>query len=82
MFDLSGTWKKERTAADDNITLAKRDSTGYQNLINESAGKYLVDYNDSAWEEKQIPSVENKMNEYPNAPEFLKTEFGIEDNFY
>ncbi|MBK7107258.1 MAG: T9SS type A sorting domain-containing protein [Ignavibacteriae bacterium] len=72
MFDLSGTWKKERTAADDNITLAKRDSTGYQNLINESAGKYLVDYNDSAWEEKQIPSVENKMNEYPNAPEFFK----------
>ncbi|MBK8947048.1 MAG: T9SS type A sorting domain-containing protein [Ignavibacteriae bacterium] len=72
MLDLSGTWKKERTSADDNITLAKRDSAGYQNLINESAGRYLAEYNDSTWEEKQIPSVENKMNEYPNAPEFFK----------
>ncbi|MFZ1288944.1 MAG: glycoside hydrolase family 2 TIM barrel-domain containing protein [Melioribacteraceae bacterium] len=72
MIDLSGIWKKERTTADDNITLAKRDSLGYQNLINESAGRYLAEYSDTSWEEKQIPSVENKMNEYPNAPEFFK----------
>ena len=72
MLDLSGTWKKERTAANDNITLADRDSAGYANLITEANGRNNYDYDDSAWEEKQIPSVENKMNEYPNAPEFFK----------
>lgn len=81
MLDLSGTWKKERTAANDNITLADRDSAGYANLITEANGRNNSVYDDSAWEEKQIPSVENKMNEYPNVPESFKDGVGTEEIF-
>ena len=72
IIDLKGTWTKQRFSADDNITLAKRDSAGYQNLITESQNRHLVDYDDSGWETKQIPGVENQMNSYPTVPEYYE----------
>lgn len=39
MINLAGQWKKQRFSANDNITLAKRNSIGYQNLLNETEGK-------------------------------------------
>jgi beta-galactosidase len=71
IIDLAGTWKKYRTVADDNISLSKRDSLGYLDLITEAEGKYLADFDDSSWEEKELPAVENEMYEYPTVPEFF-----------
>lgn len=75
IINLGGNWKKERFKANDNITLAKRDATGYQNLINEAANRHLPDYDDSQWQDKLIPSVENQMNPFPQVPEYYPRKF-------
>ncbi len=72
IINLAGQWKKQRVNANDNITLSKRDSAGYQNLINEAQGRYAANYDDSGWENKMIPSVENQMNIYPTVPEYYQ----------
>ncbi len=72
IINLQGEWKKQRFNADDNITLAKRDAAGYQNLINEAAERYLPSYDDSGWETKILPAVENEMHTYPTVPEYYE----------
>jgi len=72
IIDLKGTWLKQRFNADDNITLAKRDAEGYQNLITEAQDRQLANYDDNGWEAKQIHGVENKMNSYPTVPEYYE----------
>lgn len=71
-INLQGEWKKQRFAAADNITLAKRDQTGTNNLLTEAANRHLKDYDDSAWELKILPAVENTMYEYPKVPEYYE----------
>ncbi len=70
IFDLGGEWKKERVTVNSNITLAKRDSLGYKNLIDESNERYLPDFVDTNWDTKLLPSVENTMYNFPKVPEF------------
>jgi len=72
IIDLKGTWRKQRFTADDNITLARRDSSGYQSLTIEAQDRQLSSYDDSEWETKQIPGVENQMNPYPTVPEYYE----------
>ncbi|MGE5804512.1 MAG: glycoside hydrolase family 2 protein, partial [Ignavibacteria bacterium] len=72
IIDLKGDWKKQRFNADDNITLSKRDDAGFQNLLTEAQDRYLSSYDDSGWETKMIPSVENQMNPYPTVPEYYE----------
>lgn len=72
IINLEGLWKKERFNADHDITMNKRDSEGYEELINEAEGRFLPEYDDSLWEEKYLPSVENIMNEYEKAPEYYE----------
>jgi beta-galactosidase len=72
ILNLKGDWKKQRFAADDNITLAKRDMMGYQNLITEAANRHLSSFDDSGWETKVLPAVENTMNTYPDVPEYYQ----------
>lgn len=69
---LAGNWKKERFAADDLVTLARRDATGYNNLIQEGAGRHLTSFDATLWSSKSIPSVENTINDYPTVPEFYE----------
>ncbi|MDP2301916.1 MAG: glycoside hydrolase family 2 TIM barrel-domain containing protein [Ignavibacteria bacterium] len=71
-IDLKGTWKKQRFVASDIITLAKRDETGYNNLVNEAQNRHLPSYDDAAWQTKQIPGVENNMNPFPTVPEYYE----------
>ncbi len=68
--DLSGEWKKNRFAANDNLSLLKRESAAITALENESAGKHLPDYDDSSWDVKILPGVENKLNAANVTPEF------------
>jgi beta-glucuronidase len=72
IINLKGDWKKQRFNADDIISLSKRDETGYQNLITEAQERHLSSYDDSGWETKQIPGVENQMNPYPDVPDYYE----------
>lgn len=69
IINLKGEWKKKRFSASDNITLSKRDAAGYSNLINETAGMHLAAYDDSSWEIKFLPSVENLTTSSTTPPE-------------
>ncbi len=81
ILNLQGEWKKQRFSANDNITLAKRDVTGYQNLVNEAAGRNSVSFDDSGWEVKFLPAVENTINAYPTVPEFYEDGVWYRKNF-
>lgn len=81
MINLAGQWKKQRFSANDNITLAKRDSVGYQNLLNEAQGRQSSTYDDNSWENKILPSVENQMNVYPAVPEYYQDGVWYRRNF-
>ncbi len=72
IINLDGTWKKLRFSANHDITLAARDSAGYANLVAESQNYFLPSFNDSSWQAKDIPSVENTMNPSPSAPEYYQ----------
>ena len=71
-IDLAGIWKKKRFNADHNISLAERNTSGYTNLINESPNYHLAEFDDFGWEDKEIPNVENTMNDYPIVPEYYQ----------
>ena len=81
IINLKGEWKKQRFAADDNITLKKRDAAGYQSLITEAAGRESSSYDDSGWPVKNLPSVENTMNQYPAVPEYYEDGVWYRKNF-
>lgn len=72
MIDLSGQWRKQRFAADHNLTLKKRDAAGYAELLAEAAQREQVNYDDSAWPRQQIPGVENTMRTYELRPEYYE----------
>jgi beta-glucuronidase len=64
--------EKQRFSASDIITLDKRDTEGYQNLLTEAANRHLSTFDDSGWETKILPAVENTMNPYPTVPEYYQ----------
>jgi len=74
IIDLSGEWKKQRFAAADNLTMSKRDASGIAALETEANGRQLSSYDDSNWNTKNLPGVENALTEAtaPNGayPEF------------
>ncbi|MDH7604653.1 MAG: glycoside hydrolase family 2 TIM barrel-domain containing protein [Melioribacter sp.] len=72
IIDLKGEWKKSRFNASDNISLSKRDAAGYNNLINEAAGRQSSNYDDSNWNSKLIPSVENVTTSSTTPPELYQ----------
>ena len=72
IINLAGEWKKERVAASDDISLADRTANGLANIIAESAGRQLKNFDDSAWEVKILPAVENTMNSFPTVPEYYE----------
>jgi len=87
IIDLKGTWKKERFAADHNLSLTKRDEAGYNALVAEAGNRHLISFDDSGWENKELPAVENKMNTYPTVPEYYQDgvwyryKFNVENSF-
>jgi len=72
IINLSGEWKKERVAATDNISLAERNTEGFTNLLVESADREFNNYDDSAWEIKSLPAVENQIYPFPTVPEYYE----------
>ena len=68
IIDLAGTWKKQRFDASDQVTLAKRDAAAIAQIESEANGRQLASYNDSAWEDKTLPGVENQLRSWPITP--------------
>lgn len=58
-IDLAGTWKKERQVMNQELTLQKRTAETIAALEKEGDGRHSAAYNDTAWENKEIPGVEN-----------------------
>ena len=57
IIGLDGIWKKQRFNADHNISLAARDSSGYNNVLIESQDRFSPSYNDSNWGTKYNPPL-------------------------
>ncbi|MEJ2536750.1 MAG: glycoside hydrolase family 2 TIM barrel-domain containing protein, partial [Calditrichia bacterium] len=72
MNNLAGVWKKQRFMADHDLTLSERDSLHYMALLSEAGDRYKPGYNDDGWEDKLLPSVENQINAYEQAPEYYE----------
>jgi beta-glucuronidase len=66
---LGGPWRKQRFAANDAVTMSRRDSAGMVALLNEAAGRTAVAFDDAAWPVKTIPGVENTLNGLDVRPE-------------
>ncbi len=71
-ISLGGVWKKQRFNANDSISLAKRDNAGLNRLISEAQDRYQKNFDDSGWENKNIPGVENTMYTFPKVPEYYE----------
>ena len=71
-ISLAGQWKKSRFTANHAVSLIKRDSAGYAQLVSEADGRHLPQYNDMPWTAKQIPGVENTLNANEKVPEYYQ----------
>jgi len=72
IIELNGNWKKQRFSANNDISLANRDSVGYQNLVSTSGNRYLANYDDRSWNNKILPGVENNLNGFEQVPEYYE----------
>ena len=86
MVSLAGTWRKQRFNANHDLSLRVRDAAGYAALVAEAAGRFSPSYDDSGWETKTVPAVENVMNGYERTPEayengvWYRYQFSIPDS--
>jgi beta-glucuronidase len=71
-MSLSGQWRKQRFAANHDLTLKRRDAAGYAELLAEAADRFKPEYDDSNWPTIQIPGVENAINAYEKRPEYYQ----------
>lgn len=71
-ISLGGEWRKQRFAANHDLTLKRRDTAGYAELIAEAADRFQPGYDASAWPTIQLPGVENTMNTYERRPEYYQ----------
>ncbi|MCA0445787.1 MAG: T9SS type A sorting domain-containing protein [Bacteroidetes bacterium] len=72
VIDLAGTWKKQRVNANDALTLVARTPQSIASIETEAAGRFQPDFDDSGWENKTLPAVENTMKAYETVPEFYE----------
>ncbi len=71
-ISLSGTWKKQRFNANDSLSLSERNDAVLNGLLAEAQDRYKSGFDDSGWEDKNIPGVENTMYTYPKVPEYYE----------
>jgi beta-galactosidase len=59
-LSLAGTWKKQRVYLDHDLSLTDR-SIALTLIESEGNGRHLPSYNDTSWETKTLPAVENTV---------------------
>jgi len=67
IIDLRGDWKKFRFTSTPSLSLNERDSATIEAMQIENY--HASNFDDSSWETKQLPAVENEMHEFPTVPE-------------
>jgi beta-galactosidase len=67
--NLAGRWKKQRVDVDANLSLSSRKGTGVERLEAEAEGRYRPEYDDSGWQDKDLPMVENHLPTLPGDPQ-------------
>ncbi|MFA6541362.1 MAG: glycoside hydrolase family 2 TIM barrel-domain containing protein [Bacteroidota bacterium] len=72
IISLAGQWKKERFAANHDLSLLKRDSAGLAQLLAEAGDRTSPYFNDTSWAVHSVPGVENTMHAYEKVPEFYE----------
>lgn len=72
LISLNGAWKKQRVKASDVLTLVKRTPEAITALESESDGRFQSGYDDSSWEEKVLPGVENTLYGNEIVPEYYE----------
>ena len=68
-IDLAGIWKKQRGELDTRLSLTQRNKAVIDLLEKEAEGKYQPEFDDSSWESKELPMVENEMPILAGDPE-------------
>ncbi len=68
-MNLAGIWRKQRFNADHDLSVRRRDAAGYAALVAEAANRFSPYFDDSGWETKTVPGIENVMNAYERTPE-------------
>jgi beta-glucuronidase len=71
-INLAGEWRKQRFAANHDLTLKTRDTAGLAELTAEAADRFKPEYDDAGWPIMQIPGVENTINAYEKRPEYYQ----------
>ncbi len=69
---LNGIWKKLRFAANHTVSMYNRANNGLALVTNEAANRFAVNYDDTGWEYKTLPGVENKLNANEKTPEYYQ----------
>lgn len=80
-ISLAGVWKELRFNANHDLSLLKRDSSGYAQLLAEAADRQSPYYNDSTWQEHSIPGLENTLNAVETVPEYYENGVWYRTNF-
>lgn len=84
IIDLKGEWRKFRFTSTPDLSLNQRDSATIQALQIDNYHK--IDFDDSGWQKKNLPAVENEMHEFPTVPErydngvWYRTNFTVPDS--
>ncbi len=71
-ISLGGLWKKFRFPANHTISMYNRASSGLALVTNEAANRFAVGFDDSQWEYRTLPGVENKLNANEKTPEYYQ----------
>jgi len=71
-INLGGEWRKQRFAANHDLTLKRRNDAGFVELIAEATDRFKAEYDDASWPAMQIPGVENTINTYERRPEYYQ----------
>ena len=79
-IELAGTWKKERQVMNEDLTLQQRTPDAIAALEKEGNGRHLPDYNDTAWENKVIPGVENPSPDRYEGGVWYRRSFTVEQD--
>ncbi len=73
MISLAGAWRKMRFDANHTVSLYNRANNGYALIQTEAANRQTVNFDDSQWEFKSLPSVENNLLGYEKTPEYYES---------
>ncbi len=78
--DLTGTWRLERGALDDDLSLTDRD-VALEPIVKEAAGRERPGFDDSGWNETDVPGTINPPPDAPQTGGWYRRSFEVPANW-